>query len=575
VQATGAQPHPAIRAPDGAPVHYERHRPEQTTLYRLVQQHAATFFEQAEAAAGADVPQFVKAEPGHKQSGGLFVPGEGPGHWPGAACKASSTPSWNAASWPMASCGCAAATVGTTSWSRSAARSAASAPHAARGARRMAQTAAHLVDHVIPHVPVRQWVLALPIPLRLLLAARPKLVTPVLQVVHRVITRHLLGQAGAKADEAESGAVTLIQRFGSAANLNIHLHCLVLDGVYRRNADGAPVFVEVQAPTGEALQAVLHRIITRTMELFTRKGVLVEEEGHTYMAEGDADSDEARVLRPLQAAACTYRIAFGPRAGQKVMTVQGAMPRDTDFKKTLCADIDGFSLHAAVRCSADDRQGLEQLCRYITRPALANERVQTNAAGQVVLKLKTAWRDGTTHLVMSPLEFMQRLAALVPRPRLHLIRFHGVLAPNAKLRALVVPQPPEPPAQAAVPAQCEAACVHHRPVRLSWARLLKRVFEIDLEHCPNCGGDLKIIAAILEQPVIEKILTHLGLQARAPPRAPARGSQRQAAGSCADTSSWPDDQGCGDRLRQSLCGAWFGARLSPDREGNPAGERRG
>jgi len=125
----------------------------------------------------------------------------------------------------------------------------------------------------------------------------------------------------------------------------------------------------------------------------------------------------------------------------------------------------GFSLHAAVRCSADDRRGLEQLCRYITRPALANERVQTNAAGQVVLKLKTPWRDGTTNQGTPPLEFMQRLAALVPRPRLHLIRFHGVLAPNAKLRALVVPQEPERPAQAAPPAQCEANCAHHSPVR--------------------------------------------------------------------------------------------------------------
>jgi len=111
----------------------------------------------------------------------------------------------------------------------------------------------------------------------------------------------------------------------------------------------------------------------------------------------------------------------------------------------------------------------------------------------VVLKLKTPWRDGTTHLVMSPLEIMQRLAALVPRPRLHLIRFHGVLAPNAKLRAQVVPQvvpqKPEPPAQAAPPAECEATCAHHRPVRLSWAKLLKRVFEIDTAHCPNCGGE--------------------------------------------------------------------------------------
>ena len=125
---------------------------------------------------------------------------------------------------------------------------------------------------------------------------------------------------------------------------------------------------------------------------------------------------------PPQSAASTYRIAIGPRAGHKVFTLQGAMPQDGAFTQALCADEQGFSLHAAVRCAADDRQALEQLCRTITRPALANERVQTNTAGQVVLKLKTPWRDGTTHLVMSPLEFMQRLAALVPRPRLHLIR---------------------------------------------------------------------------------------------------------------------------------------------------------
>ena len=126
--------------------------------------------------------------------------------------------------------------------------------------------------------------------------------------------------------------------------------------------------------------------------------------------------------------------------------------------------------------------------------------MQINAAGQVVLELTTPWRDGTTHLVMSPLEFMQRLAALVPKPRLHLIRLHGVLAPSAttsaKLRAQVVPQEPEAPAQEAAPAACEASCAHHRPLRLSWAKPLKRVFDLDLEHCPHCGGELRIIAAI-------------------------------------------------------------------------------
>jgi uncharacterized protein (DUF983 family) len=395
------------------------------------------------------------------------------------------------------------------------------------GARRMSQTAAHLVGHVIPHVPVRRWVLSLPIPLRVLLAAQPQLVTPVLQVVQRVITRHLLDAAELPADEGQGGAVTLIQRFGSAANLNIHLHCLVLDGVYRRGANGVPGFVGAGAPTDDELDALLHAIIARLMKMLTRRGVLVEDMGQAYLAEPDADREEARTLRSLRAAAITYRIAFGPRAGQKVLTLRGAMPREGEARQPLCAGIDGFSLHAAVRVEAHDRKRLEQLCRYITRPALSDERVQLNAAGQVELKLKTPWRDGTTHLVMSPLEFMQRLAALVPRPRLHLIRFHGVLAPNAKLRSLVVPQ--EPPAQAqaateaAVAADCEVEPVQAPPHRMNWARLLKRVFDIDMQHCPNCGsGELRIIAAILERPVIEKILTHLGLDPQPPPRGRAR-----------------------------------------------------
>ena len=177
-----------------------------------------------------------------------------------------------------------------------------------------------------------------------------------------------------------------------------------------------PEFVDVPAPTGETLQAVLHKIITRTMGLLTRQGVLVEDEGSTYMADNDGDSDEARVLRPLQAAACTYRIAFGPRAGQKVLTLQGAerghgpvpadgpVPREglapasasaacracresrtsprrcapttTGSARRLVSPsgvrqaqgpfrtlVSGLTLHAAVRCAANDRQALEQLCR--------------------------------------------------------------------------------------------------------------------------------------------------------------------------------------------------------------------
>ena len=179
--------------------------------------------------------------------------------------------------------------------------------------------------------------------------------------------------------------------------------------------------------------------------------------------------------------------------------------RSLKHRWTICFTAEAVVHHSArlapaVRWGADQRKELEHLCRYITRPAIANERLKRNRAGQVVLQLKSAFKDGTTHIVMSPLEFMQRLAALVPRPRLHLIRFHGVLAPNAK-RSEIVPSPPE---QATAP-----ACDHAQgaPARLSWARLIKRVFDIDIEHCPNCGGSLKIIAAIEDPPVIVRILT--------------------------------------------------------------------
>jgi hypothetical protein len=110
------------------------------------------------------------------------------------------------------------------------------------------------------------------------------------------------------------------------------------------------------------------------MKLLTRRGVLVEDMGQTYLAEPDADGEAARTLRPLQAAANTYRIAFGPCARPKVLTLRGAMPREAAARQPLCADIDGFSLRAAVRVEAHDRKRLEQLCRYITRPALSDER---------------------------------------------------------------------------------------------------------------------------------------------------------------------------------------------------------
>ena len=157
------------------------------------------------------------------------------------------------------------------------------------------------------------------------------------------------------------------------------------------------------------------------MKLLTRRGVLVEEQGQTYVADSDGDSDEARTLRPLQAAAWPCRLGL-PHRLRPTRRPEGADAAGCDAQgRGLLAD--ALRRHPGQQRSTPPcasaptcRQALEPLCRYITRPALANERVQTNAAGQVVLKLKTAWRDGTTRLLS--LEFMQRLAVLVPRPGL-------------------------------------------------------------------------------------------------------------------------------------------------------------
>ena len=136
----------------------------------------------------------------------------------------------------------------------------------------------------------------------------------------------------------------------------------MLDGVYR-NSEGVPVFHEVAAPTLEELQALLAKIITRIMRLLTRQGFLIEEQDRTYLAE----TATGQVLTPLQAASCTYRIALGPRAGQKVLSLQSLPSPDKSSTPDLCAKLHGFTLHAAVSWRADQRKELEHLCRYITR----------------------------------------------------------------------------------------------------------------------------------------------------------------------------------------------------------------
>jgi len=132
--------------------------------------------------------------------------------------------------------------------------------------------------------------------------------------------------------------------------LNIHLHCLFLDGVYA-TTDEEPVFHPVKAPTAEQLHTLFHQIIKRLMKCLTRQGYLVEDKGMTYLADTETDT----ALAPLQSAACTYRIALGPRAGQKVITLGSNPSFDGPPTQPRCANEQGFSLHAAVRCAMNQR----------------------------------------------------------------------------------------------------------------------------------------------------------------------------------------------------------------------------
>ena len=129
-------------------------------------------------------------------------------------------------------------------------------------------------------------------------------------------------------------------------------------------------------------------------------------------------------------------------------------------------------------------------CRYVARPALAGGRLRILDADHLSFALKTPWSDGTAISCFSPMELLEKLAALVPPPRFHLLCYHGVLAPRARARERIVAAKPVAEPSAADGSASAASCGH----RLRWATLLARVFSSDISECAACGGRLRIIA---------------------------------------------------------------------------------
>jgi len=215
--------------------------------------------------------------------------------------------------------------------------------------------------------------------------------------------------------------------------------------------------------------------------------------------------------------------------------------------RPTCVAGGGFSLHAGVVVPPGDRERLEHLCRYVARPPVATGRLSRLPDGRLLYRLKRRWRDGTTHVIFEPAELLEKLVSVVPPPRSHQVRYHGVLAPSASWRADVVPLPPATPGDVlsnpqragntaplagpssspdespAEPARARRSGPPGNPRRLPWAELMRRVFAIDVLECPPpCGGRLRILAAIHDRDVVRAILDCLGLPSRAPPTLPAR-----------------------------------------------------
>jgi hypothetical protein len=379
--------------------------------------------------------------------------------------------------------------------------------------RRMTERAAHLVDLVIPPVPVRQWVLSLPFVLRYRAAFDHELTRAVLAVFWRALERFHRRQAEKHGiPDARGGAVTVIQRAGGALNLNPHFHMAALDGVFFEK-DGEIVFHRLPAPKTEDVNDLVRRIREGVLRLLARRNISLGRDGEDFE---DPLVEENPALASVSAASVYGLTAVGPRAGCRLRRL-GEEPEVVAEKpkRKRHARYRGFDLHAGAPVKAGERDRLERLLRYLLRPAVAESRLRLLADGSVLLKTKSKWDDGTTHLVLDPLELLEKLAAIIPRPQINLVIYHGVLGPNSKWRKRVVAYGRPAP-------EAEPEPARPSPDRYEWAELMRRTFGFDVLACEKCGGRLKLIALIEQPAVIEKILTHLGLPTEGPRPCPAR-----------------------------------------------------
>ena len=436
--------------------------------------------------------------------------------------------------------------------------------------RRTTGTAATLCDRVLPELPYRQWVLTFPRPWRMLLAKDAKVLSALHRIaveeIERAYLRSTDNGAASRGAQRRTGSVTFVQRFSGSLGLHVHLHVLFADGVFVREADGAPDsgvlraprFVAAPAPTHDTLCAVLERLHRRSERWLRRHGHLAEiaDEDRSNEAPDPAPLDACLSLASAQGTLALVENTPDNAAGTSSHDASDASAVATAARRTgkHSAALSGFDLHAGVYVAPQHREFLERLCRYGARPAFALDRLTKLPDGHFAYRMKYKLY-GKTHRILEPMELMARFASIVPPPRFPLTRYAGVFSAGSRWRRLVVPShPPERRCCATHERErkAEIAAAHEHDAliarggtdnaasdatdtahdtsppprlvsavptpsphstRVPWADLLRHGLDVDALKCTHCGSRMRIVSVVRAPDAVRRVLEHLGLAA--------------------------------------------------------------
>lgn len=381
----------------------------------------------------------------------------------------------------------------------------------------MCQTAANLVDKVIPDVPIRQWVVTLPMALRFAVAYNADLLSKTIRIVVQEISRFYRSKAKlAGIESPQTGAVVFVQRAGGQINLNPHLHIAFIEGVFSHSQgqQSDARFQRLIAPKDEDVLWVLEQVAWKITATLQRAGMLNDESASIDLCT-DHQHQEADTLALIQQSSLQGKLTLGTREGQTVRKIGARQILNLAapiFSGPRCASRYGFSIHADTFVDAGAIEEREQLLRYMSRPPISHRRLSLDEDGSILWKLKNVFSDGTHTLKFSALELIEKIASIIPPPWKNLVKYFGVLAPNAKIRKHIVPSAAN---------QQKDQPVTKNSSYIPWAELLKRTFKIDITEC-HCGGRLQFMSAIFNKQAIGKITSCLGFSTGPPKSAIGR-----------------------------------------------------